>query len=225
MEREYTMKSQAESQALRAIPTHTMMLLLSGLDDYLLARVGLQSGLFASFIPAHQAVEKYLKAYLIISSNGRYGDIPALKKALKKRGVPRISGLPEAHNLNALYAWVQEVRGITTAPPSILKTMNDNYVGRYPDNQRGGSYSSSTAELTQLDALMYEIWSWFEPLNRYLYLTHGVSMPTHVAIRSPASPFNYQYHILAKGNDAHAMAIAALASKIESLFEPITASA
>jgi len=225
MEREYTLKSKTESKALRALPTHTMMLLLSGLDDYLLARVGLQSGLFASFIPAHQAVEKYLKAFLIISSDGRYSDIAALKKALKTRAVPKISGLPEAHNLAALYAWAQEVRGRTTATPSILGTMNDRYVGRYPDNERGGPRSASTAMLTQLDALMYEIWSWFEPLNPHLYLTHGISMPTHQAILNPASPFNYQYIILAKGNEAHDMTMSTLASKIETLFEPRAASA
>lgn len=225
MEREYTVKAKSENKALRELPRHTMMLLLSGLDDYLLARVGLQSGLFASFIPAHQAVEKYLKAFIILSSAGRYSDIPTLKKALKTRAVPKISGLPEAHNLSALYAWALEARGYNTATPSILGTLNDRYVGRYPDNERGGLQSASTAMLTQLDALIHEIWDWFEPLNPHLYLTHGIAMPTHLAILNPTSPFNYQYIILSKGNEAHAMAISTLAAKIETLFEPIVASA
>ncbi|WP_143151118.1 HEPN domain-containing protein [Agrobacterium pusense] len=223
MERQYTLKSTTENRNLRTLPRHTMMLLLSGLDDYLLARVGLQSGLFASFIPAHQVVEKYLKAFIIISSAGRYSDIPALKRALKTRAIPKISGLPETHNLAALYAWAQEVRGCTSAAPPILGTLNDRYIGRYPDNERGGPQSASTAMLAQLDALIHDIWTWFEPLNPHLYLTHGISMPTHLAILNPASPFNYQYAILSKGNEAHAMALSTLAPKIEALFEPIVA--
>ena len=183
----FTPQAKLQHQRLVRHPKrHAALLVFSANDDYLLCRVGLTRWITAAFIPGHQAIEKYLKAFIVFA-DPEVSDASDIRRLIKKRG-SGTEGLPASHNLLHLYAWAAELACLPNEPPEILKLLNRLYVHRYPDNPvtSGGASSSQLAEI---DSAVMQLWQWFDAIEPFFFLTHGPFMWHFAAVSGNANEF------------------------------------
>lgn len=113
-----------------------MLLLQTATDDYAVARCTLLNGLFPGLVSAAQAVEKYLKAFILFLDSTK--NVRRLSHSLKDLAAQVLTLQPELalsrYNL-------------------LIERLEKHYQTRYPDNP-DASTQQSTGELEEIDDLI-----------------------------------------------------------------------
>lgn len=113
-----------------------MRFLLIATDEYAAARCCLSNGLLAGLVTGAQAVEKYLKAFILFQN-------PAQNVRKENH---RISVLAQqASSLSPSFSLTQYTQ--------FIKRLEQHYDGRYPDNPDESKHKSSS-EMDELDQLV-----------------------------------------------------------------------
>lgn len=147
-------------------------------DDYLLARLGFQQALCSACEVATQAVEKFLKAYLLFRDPSLAGSAEIVRKAVERtaRGLGRKK--ERGHDVEAAL----DLSIIWQLPCSNdlrmrLNRINSYYDLRYPDS--GGPTALGSSEIRDIDEAVFEIWDAFEAVNADYYHACGLMRPIY----------------------------------------------
>jgi hypothetical protein len=186
------------------------------LDDYLLARCGIQHFLVSAFEVSTQAVEKLLKSYLLFK-DPRFGGSPErLKKALIARS-KQLGRKKDGHDV--------EVAVDLAAPLGLccstdlrrrLARINSYYGRRYPDC--GGPTTLCGAELEDVDEAVFEIWDSFKEIHPDYYYRCGISRPVCTWLMKGADLFHW-FKIMSAGNLSYARRKESIEAGIEERLE------
>jgi DNA-binding NarL/FixJ family response regulator len=144
-------------------------------QDYLLTRLGMKNGMSSSFEMATQAIEKLLKSYLLFTDLTLGGDAEKVRSSVsaKAKGLGRKH--EPGHDVEAaLDLAIENGMRITAGLRSRVVRINGYYAHRYPRNGYGYPTAGlSTAEISDVDKAVFEIWDAFKAINAdYYYLTH-----------------------------------------------------
>lgn len=176
------------------------------LDDYLLARLGIQHGLVSSFEVSTTSIEKLVKSYLLFRDPSFCGSPEKLYRALTSRS--RLSGRSRehGHDVDIAIRMAADL-GLTSSEDlrRRLSRINSYYARRYPDN--GGPTSLSSTELQDIDEAVFEIWDFFEQINADYYYVCGISMPVYAFVSGMLTGISYlpdNFRIMSSGNLAYA---------------------
>jgi hypothetical protein len=174
-------------------------------DDYLLARVGLQTGLWSGFEMTTQATEKLLKAYLLLTDASLKGQAHILRRTVSKASTRRGRTRATSHDIEACLMLATDHGFI--APSGLaarFKRINDYYELRYPSDR---NMSLSSSELHDVDEAVFSIWDEFSKIRLEFYLTSGVLRPVYgIRLRpnmSSSSPCDREFAVLTAFNAAY----------------------
>lgn len=176
------------------------------LDDYLLARLGIQHFLTSAFEMSTQAVEKLLKSYLLFKDPSLGGSAQKLRKAIKNRSKARFKlfGRKEedGHDVEAALDLAARLGlSCSTDLRTRLARINDYYARRYPDC--GGPTTLCGAELEDVDEAVFEIWDSFQAIHPDYYYVCGISKHVYALHVNDGDLFNW-FRIMSAGNLSYA---------------------
>ncbi len=176
------------------------------LDDYLLARFGIQHGLSSGFEMSTQGIEKLLKSYLLFRDPHLSGSAEKLYKALLSRS-KRLGRRTEfGHDVEAALSMAADL-GLACSDDlgRRLTRINSYYARRYPDC--GGPSSLDSGEVDDVDEAVFEIWDSFHEINQDYYYVCGISTPVYATLSRSLRRISYVPHdflILSGRNLAYA---------------------
>lgn len=153
-------------------------------EDYLLARVGIQDGLWSAFEIASQATEKLLKAYLLFRNPALNGNAKAAMQAIGAKARLRGRRYNVGHDVEA--AFELSINLGMPSPPALEKRIakiNAYYDLRYPD--LGAPMSLGTDEVNDLDESIFHIWDAFKPLDDDYFYLCGIPQPILISFMHP----------------------------------------
>jgi hypothetical protein len=147
-------------------------------EDYLLTRLGMMNNMWSSFEMATQAIEKLLKSYVLFTNSTIGGDPEKVRKAVsaKAKVLGRVKEF--GHDVEAaLDLAIESGMPSTVYLRSRVARINGYYSNRYPDD--GAPLPLDTAEISDVDEAVFEIWDAFKGLYADYYYVHGIVHPVY----------------------------------------------
>jgi hypothetical protein len=146
-------------------------------DDYLLARFGMFPLLTSAFVLATQAVEKYLKGYLLFQDKKLNGSPENVRRAVTQKAKEMGRNQERGHDIEAAVALATDI-GFPCSPVlnERIRRLNQFFAMRYP---YGGPTSYGGMDVHEFDATVFGIWEGFKSIDANYYHEAGPFAPVY----------------------------------------------
>ncbi len=146
-------------------------------DDYLLARIGMFPSLTSAFGLATQAVEKYLKGYLLFQDEKLAGSPDNVRLAVTQKAKAMGRNQERGHDIEAAFALATEFGfSCSQALHERIQRLNQFFAMRYP---YGGPTSYGGNDVHEFDAAVFDIWEAFKSIDANYYYEAGPFDPVY----------------------------------------------